>query len=267
LCLRCHIYKKETDFGFKSSAGKGNVCRGCWSNNPYKEISEEKFTFIKHCKKCNKYYPRTLEFFFKKLKAIANDCKKCSLTRNHSYYKNNSKTILKQKQKYYIDNLPKITKYKRKYNNTEMARIRYKKLYQKRINCPIEYLKKNISSRIVNVLKSKGKKKLKLTEEILGCNRFQFYEYLKNTFETNYAIKWNESYIKLLNIDHINPISLAMNEKEVYELNHYTNLQFLYKRDNLQKNNNLDWKLDLTKTKLFDNIKKLNLPIEIISNV
>ena len=38
-------------------------------------------------------------------------------------------------------------------------------------------------------------------------------------------------------MDHKKPISLAMNEEEVYELNHYTNFQPLYWEDNLSKGN------------------------------
>ena len=38
-------------------------------------------------------------------------------------------------------------------------------------------------------------------------------------------------------LDHIIPISSATNEKEVYELNHYTNFQPLWSIDNLMKSN------------------------------
>jgi hypothetical protein len=36
-------------------------------------------------------------------------------------------------------------------------------------------------------------------------------------------------------IDHIKPLATAKTEKDVYELNHYTNLQPLWAKDNLSK--------------------------------
>ena len=44
-----------------------------------------------------------------------------------------------------------------------------------------------------------------------------------------------ENYGTYWHIDHIKPISLAENEKEVYDLNHYTNFQPLFWLDNLIK--------------------------------
>ena len=38
-------------------------------------------------------------------------------------------------------------------------------------------------------------------------------------------------------IDHIIPISYAKSELEIYELNHYSNLQPLWSKDNLSKGN------------------------------
>jgi hypothetical protein len=39
----------------------------------------------------------------------------------------------------------------------------------------------------------------------------------------------------LWHIDHIKPIALATTEEEVIKLNHYTNLQPLWAKDNLKK--------------------------------
>ena len=38
-------------------------------------------------------------------------------------------------------------------------------------------------------------------------------------------------------LDHIKPISLAKSEEEIIELNHYTNFQPLWAKDNLSKSN------------------------------
>jgi hypothetical protein len=46
---------------------------------------------------------------------------------------------------------------------------------------------------------------------------------------TNHGNYWH--------LDHIIPVSWAKSEKELYELNHYTNYQPLSAKENLSKNN------------------------------
>ena len=48
-------------------------------------------------------------------------------------------------------------------------------------------------------------------------------------------------YDEKYHIDHIIPVSIATNEEELLKLNHYTNLQLLYPKDNLSKSNQLNW--------------------------
>lgn len=260
-CISCYKVKDESEFIYPSSRHTFSSCKKCrtFIGKLYKNLSPDKFTFIKSCGSCNRYFPRTTEYFFKKLKNVSNDCKNCSIERNHSYYAENSKLILEQKQEYYIENKPRIEEYRQQYNKSDKARLYYKEVYKRRCANPIDYLKKNISTSILNCFKGTGNRKNKKTLEILGCSKEEFYEHLINTFEKNYDIPWKQDYIPLVAIDHILPISLCLTENDVLELNHYSNLQFLSRADNLEKSNNLDWKLDLTKTKLYDTIKELNL--------
>lgn len=258
-CITCFKEKDLSEFIYPSSRHSFSSCKKCRSTigKVYKNLKEESFTFIKLCIGCNKFFPKTTEFFFKKLKSVSNKCKTCSLKVNHSYYSDNSRAILEQKQKYYKENINSIKEYREDYKKSEKASTYYKNQYIRRRNNPLEYLKKNISSRILNCFKSNSLRKNKLTLNILGCTREGFYKYLIKTFENNYKISWKETYLQLVEIDHILPISLAINESDIYELNHYSNLQFLFSTDNILKSNDLDWKLDLSKTKLYDKIKDL----------
>lgn len=258
-CLTCYKEKEESEFVYPSSRHSFSSCKKCRSSvgSLYKNLSLDKFTFIKSCNVCNRYFPRTSEYFFKKLKSVSNNCKSCSIKRNHSYYAENSKLILEQKQEYYLENKSRIEEYRQKYNKSEKAAIYYKQLYKRRCANPVDYLKKNISTAILNCFKGTGKRKNNKTLQILGCSKEEFYQHLITTFENNYNIPWKQDYIPLVAIDHILPISLCLTEQDVLELNHYTNLQFLSRTDNLEKSNNLDWKLDLTKTKLYDTINDL----------
>ena len=87
----------------------------------------------------------------------------------------------------------------------------------------------------------------------MGCGYENLMKHLKYTFEINYKVKWEDRFINYLEIDHIIPLSAASNEESIYQLNYYTNLQFLYKEDNREKRDRLDWKLDLTKTNFYSN--------------
>lgn len=94
--------------------------------------------------------------------------------------------------------------------------------------------KGNVRSLISDSFKRKKwsdyKKKLK-SEEILGCTLDKFRDYIESkfikdmTFE-NYG-KWH--------LDHIKPLALATTEEEIIKLNHYTNFQPLWAKDNLEK--------------------------------
>jgi hypothetical protein len=86
---------------------------------------------------------------------------------------------------------------------------------------------------ISKTIREFGKVKKSKSYEILGCSFLEFKEHLENKFLdgmdwTNYG-EWH--------LDHIKPISLAKNEKELLELNHYTNFQPLWAFDNISKGN------------------------------
>lgn len=70
------------------------------------------------------------------------------------------------------------------------------------------------------------------TEKILGCNYEFFIQYIEAQFIS--GMTWNN-----IHIDHIRPMAVAKTEQEVYDLNHYTNLQPLFIKDNLAKNDRL----------------------------
>jgi hypothetical protein len=71
----------------------------------------------------------------------------------------------------------------------------------------------------------------KRTEEILGCS----YDFFKSYIESKFVNDMNWENQGKWHYDHIKPISLAKTEEEVLLLNHYTNFQPLWQKDNLQK--------------------------------
>lgn len=84
--------------------------------------------------------------------------------------------------------------------------------------------------RRVNITKTKSKCK---TKDILGCDFFEFKEYIEKQFVD--GMSWDNH--GKWHLDHIVPVSLGVNEDEVIELCHYTNYQPLWAVDNQIKNN------------------------------
>jgi len=103
---------------------------------------------------------------------------------------------------------------------------------------PIFKLKCNTRSLIYNSFRrgiNKTFKKSKRTEELLGCTLNEFIEYIKSQFSTGMTL---ENY-GTWHIDHKYPLSKAKTIEEINKLNHYTNLQPLWAKDNRLKSDKI----------------------------
>jgi hypothetical protein len=93
----------------------------------------------------------------------------------------------------------------------------------------INKLKNNIRNLIKNTFYYNGFTKKTKTYKILGCTYNEFIQHMEDKFEPwmnweNYG-KYNGEFDYGWDIDHIIPVSKAKTEEEIFELNHYTNLQ------------------------------------------
>lgn len=163
-------------------------------------------------KHIERYYDNKEEIAEKAKERYYKDINK-SRERGTTYYKNNKEEILlKQKEKWKINGKDKIK--------------------ERRKNDPIFKLKGTMSNRLRNFLKSKGlNKKNKRTFDIIGCSPELLREYIENKFKI--GMTWNNH--GEWHIDHILPLDLASTEEQIYKLSHYTNLQPLWKSENLSK--------------------------------
>lgn len=74
------------------------------------------------------------------------------------------------------------------------------------------------------------------SHKILGCEWEYFKQHIESQFEDgmawgNHGIYWE--------LDHVMPISFAMTEDEIYQLNYYMNFQPLTCEENNKKSNNI----------------------------
>lgn len=78
----------------------------------------------KNCKNCNKQFPKTLDFFYKKLEYLASNCKKCASEIAAKRTVNDSLNIKERNKKYYQINSQKIKEVSKDYRISNPLKIR-----------------------------------------------------------------------------------------------------------------------------------------------
>ena len=189
---------------------------------------------------------------------LNNMCKECGKEYAKKYRKENYERVIQKEReydqknkenrlKYREENKEEKKRYAKKYReeNKDKVNLSIRNSKKKRYrNDPIFRLKESIKNNIRKSIKRKGYSKNNKTNEILGCSYEEFKTYLESQFEDwmnwdNYGnpkdgmLEPNKTW----DIDHIIPISSAINENEVVKLNHFTNLQPLcsYINRNIKK--------------------------------
>jgi len=216
-CTVCCKNKEITDFHKKSTSKDG---------------------YRSNCKECSSIYTKK------------NKDKRKQYDKN--YRDENREIIKEKKRKYYIDNIEyfkqknedirknldksKKSEYQKKYYNSPSVKNKIKNYRkEKEKSDPLYKLKVSIRKRISSSFKNIDIKKNSKTESIIGCSFEFFRNYLECLFRD--GMTW-ENHGKW-HLDHIIPISLAMNEEELIKLNHYSNFQPLWKEENLSKGNRI----------------------------
>jgi len=199
---------------------------------------------MKVCKKCNKEVKEE-EF------GTRNSCNSCERERVKKWNENNKEKRKISVREYNNRNKDKLKEYRREWskNNikTKKARTdedrRKRNEYEKkrRKNDKLYNLKKSISRLIYNSIKRQNFSKKHSTFDILGCSFDEFKIHIEKQFENwmnwdNYG-SCNGNYNETWQFDHIKPLSSAINETELLNLNHFTNLRPLCSKLNIEKGN------------------------------
>jgi hypothetical protein len=190
---------------------------------------------MKTCSKC-KINKKLIDFYKKSASkdGYRSECKECN-NKSSKVYKinwyNANKERLKENKdsesaklylvEYKKKNKEKINHWRKKYRDNKFS-----------IN-PVYKLSHNIRCLISKYLNKLGYIKSEKTESILGCSFEEFKSYIESQFRE--GMSW-ENHGKW-HLDHKTPISWAKSEEMVLELNHYTNFQPLWAKDNLVKGN------------------------------
>jgi len=212
VCAKCKIEKEFSEFGKdKNKKDKFNIyCKVCTRERSKQynlENPEKRIQYTLNNKENRKEY-------FK------------------NYYLDNIDVILENQKQYQLNNPDKAKQYYQENKDVLLKKVKNRKLVDNLFK-----LSGNIRSLIGICVKNQGYKKTSKTSQILNCSFEEFKIYLENKFIEgmtwgNYG-KWE--------LDHIYPVSRAIDEEHLIKLNHYTNFQPLWKEDNRKKSNKLDY--------------------------
>jgi len=193
-------------------------------------IKKNQPAFTKCCSiKCSKQNKRnTTKKLNKKKRVPGTDFYKKHLEYNKKYLVNYNKLETTKLKKYNKHNPIQKAKEIRRVNLYVSKRRKTDKLFK---------IKLNLRKQVFRILNKKNKKNNIKTFDLLGCTAQYFKEYMEKKFKP--VMNWN-NYGKLgWHIDHIKPLSLAKNVKDVIDgkFFHYTNLQPLWANENIKKSN------------------------------
>lgn len=209
VCSKCGEEKSFTDFY------KNKMCKDGYRN------------FCKECckKKQQEYRSENYDIIIEK--------------KREDYYTNRDIILEKKKEQYYQDpyNDPKEVE-RRKQERHQLA-VENHKEYQKQYrlvrwkNDPMFRLKQNLRRRINNFINGRTER----TAKIVGCSWIFLREHIESLFTE--GMTWENYGRGGWHLDHIIPLAFAKNDEEIIKLNHYTNLQPLWWRDNISKGDKL----------------------------
>ncbi|MDB9927858.1 hypothetical protein OAD34_04715 [Flavobacteriaceae bacterium] len=235
-CKKCNVVKDASEFHKAKSNkdGLNTICGECRkvTAKRYREANKEKRT--EYAKKYNAANKEKQKQYREANKGKTKQYRDTNKERLIEYRKQYNKENKEKAKEYYQENRERIGKVHKKYRevNKEKA-IDYEKNYRenykgKRNNSrksrrktdSLYKLTINTRRAVTRYLKD-GKSKR--TKEIIGIGFKEFQDYLE--------VEYTEG----MHLDHIVPLSWAINDEEVYILNHYSNFQIITAEENLDK--------------------------------
>ena len=160
-------------------------------------------------------------------------CSKCETN-----YRNTPEAKIKAAARYkkWKDlNKQKAAEYQKQYKkeNKETIKQYIKEYKQKRLNEDVLFkIQAKLRNAVYQAFKRIGKNKPTKTEHLLGCSWEEAKAYFESLFQQ--GMSWSNH--GEWHIDHIRPVS-SFDPSELEQINHISNLQPLWAKDNLTKGN------------------------------
>ena len=261
ICNKCKIVHPISEY-YKN--GKESWCKPCsriqkkiWANK--NKLQKREYDKKRRQENSLKIRKAKSEFYFKNKEKIQVKSKifrqknkeKIALSRS-IYAKNNKEKLIQDRKKFYqknkdkinesnkiyvLKNIEKVKERRRVYRNKNKGNEDRKRRKQDWQNnryktCEMFRLKSNLRRVISHSLKRGGYKKDGKTEHILGAS----FEIVKQHIEKQFTkgMMWSKVG-EFIHIDHKIPLASAKTKEDLFTLFHYTNLQPLWAKDNLEK--------------------------------
>ena len=254
ICNKCGIEKPLSEFEFRSDTKKyRNTCKECRKKYTSK-WHKENLEYVKE------YLQNNKEHIKARSKRYYDENREKLIEYSREYREENPLKVKEAKKKWREENKTKISNYNKDYEEIHKEeRKEYKRNYHKenrkkeneyfkihnktrREKDSLYKIKVQLRHLIYHSFERKGYSKKTNTYKIIGTDYTTFYNYLLETFKKNYGYEWDKK--EEVHIDHIIPLSEAKTEEEVIRLCHYTNLQLLKAKDNIEKSDKLNWNLE-----------------------
>lgn len=239
-CKECRkiipkLSENETLFIFDKK--RCSICKEVKLTNCFGKSKDSKLGFKPHCKTCDKLKREKIVFEIQEIEEKV--CSGCNTLLPKSQF---------NKDKYKKDGFSckckqciKIIKKEYYNNNKEQVRIVNDTYHRYKTTTDSTYKLKRSTSHIIRESFKRacngGFVKSSKSLDILGCTIEDFIKHLQSLFTDGMTLENHGNCEECWHIDHKIPISSAKIEEDIIKLNHYTNLQPLWRGDNLSKGN------------------------------
>ena len=247
ICSECKIQKELTEFSFRNDTKKyKSQCKICiniisknwYINNKEKHLLKGKEWRLNNLEKSKEYQIKYKLNNQEKIKNSYLQNKEKYNLKHKEYYLQNKEKIITHNTNYRLKNIEKYKQNNKEYRLKNIEKLKeYNKIYKKerKLTDPLFKLKYTLGTLIRNCIRNNGYSKKSKTNKILGCTFEEFKQHLERQFIK--GMTWENS--GEWHLDHIYPVSLAKDEEELIRLNHYTNFQPLWAKENIQKSNKI----------------------------
>jgi hypothetical protein len=238
VCKKCH---KEFQSKNKGAKFCSRIC--------YDLTREAEFLKERGVSRSSLYFRKNKEKIYEQRRKLRENPDYVEKQRKYfvEYRKKNTEASLKRDAKSRAKNKETISASQAKWlkNNRDKRLEHVKRYNDKKLGTPLGRFESSCRVRIRQAFKKKGFKKNSKTQKMLSCSFEELRYHIEAKFKKgmtweNYG-HWSfgASPEREWVGDHIVPLDLAETEEELIALNHYSNLQPLWRTENASKSNKL----------------------------
>lgn len=165
---------------------------------------------------------------------VGSYCKPCDSVKRKKHYYEKPEKHKEYRKNYYLNNIERVRELKR-LNNKKNRHTINKYHLNRRKNDPVYAITHRLRNLIRMSLHRNGYSKKSKTQSILGCDFDFFIKHIESQFKD--GMTWDNR--GEWHLDHIIPMASAKTEEEIIKLNHYSNFQPLWAKDNILKSDTM----------------------------